>query len=233
MSERMLPKRALIIVSGLTVLSPIFAPNFKPKTASAPILENLNVCVDLGSEIPSIPSFDFLKIQKNINNADWTNKESPTRVYIPKLNITDSLKPMWLIPTEEGGQTLSTPDEGLGTPKKPISNIIFIYGHSWWNRKQNPISQIDKLSLGDEITIENMLREKRTYSVSEFRLYNYSDPKFNLDDVPDDSLVLQTTAIIGNEWLIDEQRVKNDLWPFVPQDISDHAAFQVIAVPKK
>lgn len=233
MRERVLPKKALFVASGFAALSPIFAPGFKPETASAPIPQNTSVCVNLGNQTETLVSPDFMNMQKNLINIDWTKKESPTKVYIPKLNYADNLKPMNLIPDEiNGGQTLQTPDEGLGTPKKPITDIVFIYGHSWWNRKQNPISQIDKLMKGDEIIIENNSGARRTYSVSGYRLYNYSDSKFTLDDDPDGTLVLQTTAVYGNQWLVDEQKVKSDLWPFIPE-ITDHAAFQVIATPEK
>lgn len=231
MPERVLPKKALFLASGIAALSSIFAP-FESKKASAQIPENTPICEDLELPTPCIPSFDFLNIQKNKIEGNWIKLEAPTKVYIPKINYIDDLKPMGIIPKEGGGKTLETPDEGLGTPSKPISEIVFIYGHSRWNKKQNPISQIDKLSRGDEITIESVLGYRRTYLVTDFKLYNYEDPKFTLDDPPNGSLVLQTTARIGGEWLVNEQSVKNDLWPFVPQNISDHAAFQVIATPK-
>lgn len=233
MRERVIPRKVLLVASGVALFSPIFAPNLRPKIASAPIPENVPICFNLNSQSSTASEPDFLNMQKNTIESDWTKKESPTMVYIPKLNYADNLKPMNIIPDGNGGNTLQTPDEGLGTPEKPLADIVFIYGHSWWEKEQNPISQIDKLEHGDVIIIENITGERLSYAVSEYRLYNYEDPKFTLDDMPDSALVIQTTAIIGNQWLIDEQKVKSDLWPFIPENISDHAAFLVIATPEK
>ncbi|HEY5601446.1 MAG TPA: hypothetical protein VIK81_05190 [Patescibacteria group bacterium] len=218
-------KRGLLTATAIALLT----CSDRESTSTLTITQRL-----VGQE-PETPKTIFLPIAPEIHPA-WSEFDLPISVNIPQIDFFDMIQLADSKPgKKENHLTYITPETGIATPRHPLKNSIFIFGHSRKDKKDLlPIHNIQNLEKGHIFAVQNQKTELFFFMVKNFKLVNLAEPNAVLNSYNEPTVVLQTTAkdsVKPNDWILDEDLILSKVGNNLPNDINGVSlVFQVEAV---
>lgn len=167
----------------------------------------------------------------------WEKGDRPKFLMIPKIDFRSNVQISKFIKKDENHLSYEVPTSGIATPQEQMPGLIFIFGHSRWNRVMQDFSRIEDLELGDIVAIVNQREQPFFFKVSNFRLVNPDETVL----IPKESLLLtlQTTAVdavtgnLSDDWILSIDKVLAKVGTNRPVDLDQSLVFMIDANPTK